>query len=143
MATKLQKMAKVARSCALAVCAYAGFAGAAGVAQGPALAMLDRLEPGMWEISPHGAQSNSAQVCIDSGRKLIQIRHARESCRRHVIEDTPKSVVVHYTCLAGGYGQTSVRFENERLVQVETQGIDNGLPFNFTAEARRSGTCGR
>lgn len=136
-------MAKVARGGALAVCAYAGFASAAGVAQGPALAMLDRLEPGMWEISPHGAQSNSAQVCIDNGRKLIQIRHARESCRRHVIEDTPKSVVVHYTCLAGGYGQTKVRFENERLAQVETQGIENGLPFNFTAEARRSGACGR
>lgn len=143
MATKIRQIANLAQICALAVCAYAGFSSTTGVAQGPALAMLDRLEPGLWEVKPHGAQSNSAQMCIDNGRKLIQIRHARETCRRLVIEDTPKSVVVQYTCPAGGYGHTEVRFENPRLVQVETQGIDNGLPFNFTAEARRTGSCNR
>ncbi|KPF90111.1 hypothetical protein IP81_16110 [Novosphingobium sp. AAP83] len=105
--------------------------------------MLDRLEAGLWEVKPHGAQSNSAQMCIDNGRKLIQIRHARETCRRFVIEDTPTSVVVQYTCPTGGYGHTELRFENQRLVQVETQGIDNGLPFNFTAEARRTASCSR
>lgn len=105
--------------------------------------MLDRLEAGSWEITLHGEQNSAAQLCIDHGRKLIQIRHARENCRRFVIEDTPKSVVVQYTCPAGGYGHTKIRFENPRLAQLETQGIDNGLPFNFTAEARRSGSCGR
>ena len=113
------------------------------MAQGPALAMLDRLESGIWEVAPHGAAGNSAQLCIDSGRKLIQIRHAKESCRRFVIEDTPSSVTVQYTCPTGGYGHTTVRFENARLAQVETQGIDNGLPFNFKAEARRTGNCNR
>lgn len=128
---------------AVAICAFAGFASAAGIAQGPALAMLDRLEPGLWEVTPHGAASNGAQLCIDSGRKLIQIRHSRETCRKFVVEDNAGTVVVQYTCPTGGYGHTKVRFENPRLVQVETQGIDNGLPFNFTAEARRTGSCSR
>lgn len=141
MATKIFQLGSATRRCAFALCAYASFAGAESVAQGPALAMLDRLESGLWEVSPHGAASNSAQLCIDSGRKLIQIRHPRENCRRFVVEDTATSVTVQYTCPAGGYGHTKVRFENSRLAQIETQGIANGLPFNFTAEARRAGAC--
>lgn len=134
-------MGILARGCAVLLCAYAGFAGVAGVAQGPALAMLDRLEGGLWEVTPQGAASESADLCVNSGRKLIQIRHFQENCRRFVVEDTPSSVTVQYTCPAGGYGHTKIRFENARLAQIETQGIDDGLPFNFTAEARRTGTC--
>lgn len=106
--------------------------------------MLDRFEPGLWEVSPpRDAAGQAAQVCIDSGRKLIQVRHARETCRRFVIEDKPSSVTVQYTCPASGYGLTHVRFENPRLAVIETQGIDNGLPFNFSAQGRRIGACGR
>lgn len=105
--------------------------------------MLDRLEPGLWAILPHGSRAASAQICVDNGRKLIQIRHARETCRRFVIEDTPTTVTVQYTCPTNGYGHTRLRFENTHLLQVETQGIENGLPFNFSAEARRVGACPR
>lgn len=124
-------------------CAFAGYAGASRATQIPALAMLDRLKPGLWEVLPHGSPRATAQVCIDNGRKLIQIRHSRENCRRFVIDDMPDTVTVQYTCPVNGYGHTKVRFENPRLVQVETQGIDNGLPFNFSAEARRIGSCGQ
>lgn len=141
MATTVLQMG--GRTCVVLLCAYAGFAGTSGGAQGPALAMLDRLEPGLWEVLPHRPANTSAQICIDSGKKLIQIRHSRENCRRFVIEDTPGAVTVQYTCPTNGYGHTKIRFENPRLVQVETQGIDNGLPFNFSAEARRIGACGR
>lgn len=134
-------MGRCARVTIAVLCAYAGFAGASGSAQGSGLAMLDRLKPGLWEILPRGATSATAQVCMDNGRKLIQIRHSRENCRRFIIEDTPGAVTVQYTCPINGYGHTKVRFENPSLVQVETQGIDKGLPFNFSAEARRIGSC--
>lgn len=132
-----------ARILGLAFCAAFGFVAAASLAQGPALAMLDRLEPGMWEVQARDGAAPSVQLCIDSGRKLIQIRHPREACQRFVIEDKPGSVTVQYSCPANGYGRTSVRFENARLAQIETQGIDGGLPFNFVAEARRIGPCMR
>lgn len=141
MATKVFPIGRCARATIAVLCAYAGFASASGNAQGPGLAMLDRLKPGLWEILPRGATRPTAQVCMDNGRKLIQIRHPRENCRRFVIEDTPGAVTVQYTCPANGYGHTKVRFENPQLAQVETQGIDNGLPFNFSAEARRVGSC--
>jgi len=124
-------------------CLVLGFAATSGEAQGPSLAMLDRFEAGLWEVTPRDGAGPAAQVCLDSGRKLIQVRHARETCRRFVIEDKPGSVTVQYTCPASGYGLTHVRFENPRLALIETQGIDNGLPFNFSAEARRIGACGR
>jgi hypothetical protein len=31
--------------------------------------------------------------------------------------------------------------ENARLAQIETQGIAQGLPFDYSAEARRVGSC--
>jgi hypothetical protein len=128
------------RGAALAVTAACGFVATSGVAQGPSLVMLDRLESGLWEVRARD-ESDTVQLCIDNGRKLIQIRHQRETCRRFVVDDTPGLVTVHYTCPANGYGHTRVRFENSRLAHLETQGIDNGLPFNFVAEARRIGAC--
>jgi len=131
------------QSIGLAACLCAGFLATAGQAQGPALGMLDRFEAGLWEVQPRDQSSAMTQLCIESGRKLIQIRHSRDSCRRFVIEDTPGAVTVQYSCPSNGYGHTRVRFENVRLAQIETQGIENGLPFNFSAEARRIGSCKR
>lgn len=130
------------RAIALSALAGAGFVASSGLAQGPALAMLDRLEPGLWEVRARD-DADTAKICVDNGRRLIQVRHRGEVCKRFVIDDTPTMVTVQYTCPAGGYGHTRIRFENARLAQLETQGIDRGLPFNFVAEARRLGACGR
>lgn len=141
MAWAVPHVGLLARSLGLGACLCVGFLATASGAQGPALGMLDRFEPGLWEVQPRDQSSTTTQLCIESGRKLIQIRHSRDSCRRFVIEDTPGAVTVQYSCPSNGYGHTRVRFENARLAQIETQGIENGLPFNFSAEARRIGSC--
>jgi len=110
-------------------------------AERPSLAMLDQLQPGQWEVRDRDLTGNRSRLCIESGRRLIQIRHMRETCRSFTVQDTSEAVTVHYTCPGNGYGQTSVRFENAQLVQLETQGIAQGLPFNFRAEVRRVGAC--
>lgn len=118
-----------------------GCATPALTAQRPSLAMLDHLQPGQWEVRDRDLAGGRSRVCIDTGRRLIQIRHMREACRSFTVEDTADAVTVHYTCPGNGYGQTSVRYESAQLVQLETQGIAQGLPFNFRAEARRVGAC--
>lgn len=128
------------RAATVIAAAATGFAATAGGAGLPALAMLDRLEPGLWQISGRD-EADTVRMCIAEGRALIQIRHRREACRRVVVEDLPGQVTVHYTCPGNGYGHTQIRFEDPRLVQLETQGLDGGLPFNFVAEARRIGPC--
>ncbi|MBF9150435.1 DUF3617 domain-containing protein [Novosphingobium jiangmenense] len=142
MSSRLISARGLVRAIGLSALAGGAFLATSGVAQGPALAMLDRLEPGLWEVRARD-EADTVQVCVDNGRKLIQVRHRGEACRRFVIEDAPTMVTVQYTCPAGGYGHTRVRFENPRLAQLETQGIDKGLPFNFIAEARRLGPCPR
>lgn len=121
--------------------ALLAFAGPTLAAQRPSLAMLDLLQPGQWEVRDRDLSGGRSRICIESGRRLIQIRHMREACRSFTVQDTADAVTVHYTCPGNGYGQTSVRFESAQLVQLETQGIAQGLPFNFRAEVRRVGTC--
>ncbi len=133
----------MSRASAGAALAIIVFQGVPLSAQRISLAMLDRLEAGQWEVRDRGPAGAPDRVCIASGRKLVQIRHMKDTCRSFVVEDAPDVVTVHYTCPGNGYGQTRIRFENSRLVQLETQGIAQGLPFQFNAEARRTGACTR
>lgn len=132
------RLTHAARAFAGLVCLIGG----AALAQGVQLAMLDRLNPGMWEIHMRDG-ARSERVCLDDGRRLIQLRHPNLACRQFVVEDGPASVTVHYTCPGQGSGRTHLRFETPRLVQIETSGFASKLPFDFAAEARRIGDCSK
>lgn len=123
----------------LAACALAG--ASAVPAQAPSLAMLDGLEKGSWQLRERGSDAVLQTVCVGDARRMIQIQHPRANCSRYIIEDTPKSVTVHYTCPGAGHGRTTIRSETNRLVQIDTQGIADGKPFSQAIEARRAGPC--
>jgi hypothetical protein len=128
---------------------YAGHAGAVAAAlafaavpleaQAPEMAMLDTLTKGSWNlrIRDNGTQ----RICVRDGRELIQLRHRQAGCSRFVVQDGADEVVVQYTCRGNGYGRTSIRREGNALVQIQSQGIEGGTPFSFSAEARYSGSC--
>ncbi len=109
--------------------------------QGPQLAMLDQLDAGRWVMRPREVGSAAQALCVPNGRRLIQLRHQDSTCDRVVVQDSPNEVTVQYTCRGKGYGRTHIRKETNRLVQIDSQGIADGLPFDFTAEARRVGDC--
>jgi hypothetical protein len=129
------------RTAGAAVAALLTLAGPA-MGAGPSLAMLDQLEAGRWEIRPREAGAQPQRICISSGQRLLQLRHPDAVCERFVVQDSPLDVVVQYTCKGRGYGRTHIRKESSRLVQIDSRGIANGLPFEFNAEARRVGDCG-
>lgn len=110
-------------------------------AQTARLAMLDSLSKGEWTIRFRDGSPNR-KICVRTGRELIQLRHGDPKCSRFVVEDGTSEVAVQYTCPGNGYGRTSIRRETGSLVQLESQGIADGLPFQFDAEARRTGNCG-
>ena len=117
-------------------------AGATAVpAQAPSLAMLDRLEKGSWQLRERGSDKVMQTLCVGDARRMIQVYHPRSGCSRYVIEDTPNSVTVHYTCPGAGHGRTTIRAETNRLVQIDTQGIAEGRPFSQAIEGRRIGGC--
>ncbi len=109
-------------------------------AQTDSLAMLGGLAKGEWTIK-HRDGSPDRKICVKTGQELIQLRHNEAGCSRFVVEDGANKVTVQYTCPGNGYGRTNIRKENGALVQIESQGIASGLPFQFAAEARRTGSC--
>lgn len=130
----------LARSAAIVAGLYAGGLLSPAVAQAPALAMLSGLDDGQWELRFRDGEP-SRRVCVRSGLELIQLQHGDSRCNRFVVEDGASAVTVQYTCRGNGYGRTSVRRESNSLVQIDSQGIAGGLPFQFSAEARRIGPC--
>lgn len=126
----------------MAVAATAGVASvpALAVAQGEGLAMLGTLTKGEWTIKQRGGAADR-KICVRSGTELIQLVHRDNGCSQFVVEDGAARVTVQYTCPGNGYGRTSIRRETPGLVQLESQGIQGGMPFQLTAEARRTGSC--
>lgn len=109
-------------------------------AQGQGLAMLGRLTKGEWTMK-HRDGSPDRKICVRSGQELIQLRHPESGCSQFIVEDAAAKVTVQYTCPKNGFGRTNIRRETGSLVQIESQGIADGLPFQFTAEARHTGPC--
>lgn len=111
------------------------------VGQPRPLAMLDTLVPGMWELRVRESGGGVERICLRDARRLIQLRHESAACERTVVQDGAGEVAVQYTCRGHGYGLTRIRRETPRLIQVDTQGVEDGLPFAFVAEGRRIGDC--
>jgi hypothetical protein len=126
-----------------ALCTLAVLSSGAGWAQVRQLSVLGRLEAGEWELRTRDDAEAPQRLCLRDGRRLIQLRHAGQKCSRMVVEDTPEQMTVQYTCPGRGYGRTQIRLESQSLVQIDSQGIAEGLPFAFAAEARRLGSCRR
>lgn len=114
--------------------------GAAAAAQSSGLDIFRGLTKGEWTVKYRDG-SQELKLCVKTGEELIQIMHQRADCSRFVVEDSPAKVTVQYTCPGDGYGRTDIRRENASLVQIESQGIASGLPFQLAAEARRTGAC--
>lgn len=104
------------------------------------LGMLDRLD-GQWELRVREPGGEVQRLCLQDGRRLIQLRHPGTVCDRLIVNDAHSDVTVQYTCPGRGYGRTHIRMETEKLVQIDTQGIAEGLPFSYTMEGRRVGEC--
>lgn len=105
------------------------------------LGMLDQLDAGRWELRLREPGGRAERLCLRDGRRLIQLRHAQYQCERFVVSDQPGDVTIQYTCPGRGYGRTHIHRETDRTVQIESQGIADGLPFNFVAEGRWIGEC--
>ncbi len=114
--------------------------GLPAAAQAPELAMFNTLEKGAWtaRVRPDGP---TLRLCVRTGREFIQLRHRQLNCDRFVVEDQANEVTVQYTCRGHGYGRTSIRREDARLVQLRSQGTEDGKPFSIEAEARYTGAC--
>ncbi|MEO1167397.1 MAG: hypothetical protein AAFW97_01670 [Pseudomonadota bacterium] len=110
-----------------------------GAAQAPAA--ISGLQSGSWELRDLGRSGARLRICVRNPARLLQIRHAGQSCPRRVLSEDGRSVTVRYECSGSGWGQTEISVETPRLARIDTQGIANGSPFHNVYEARRIGDC--
>ena len=116
--------------------------GAGPAARGaPPAKALQALKPGQWEVRERGEDAHTRRLCISDLRLLLQLRHGPRLCRAFTVDDGAKALSITYDCAAAGNGRTDLRVETDRLVQIRSQGVANGAPFAFDAEARRLGPC--
>lgn len=100
------------------------------------------MQPGLWRIRQLDVPAAPPRdICIANPQTLMQIEHRTVPCARLVIANEAKSATVHYTCPSGGFGRTTMKVENPRLVRLDTQGIAGNAPFAYEVEARRIGSC--
>ena len=121
--------------------ALLGFAAMPAPAQAPELAMLDKVQLGMWTLKERGRAEEMDRICVRNAQDLLQIQHRGKTCNRFVIEDKPGQVTVSYSCPGQGNGRTTIKLENRQLLQINSQGIDKNSPFAFAVEGRYAGQC--
>ena len=102
---------------------------------------LSGLERGEWELKERGNETLARRLCIGDPGQLLQPLHAGRQCKRYVLENTARRAAVTYDCAQAGQGRTQVRVETARLVQIDSQGVSGGAPFDIAMEGRRVGAC--
>lgn len=118
------------------------------LAGAPALALasehlpgLSRLELGRWQITLSDPKKAPRSICLRDPVMLVQVEHGPAQCTRQVLAAGASGATVQYRCTGRGYGHTRVIVETPRIARVESQGIVDGRPFSWRAEARRVGAC--
>jgi hypothetical protein len=122
-----------------------GLGGGVLVALGGATqpATLAEVKAGMWELSGLPGASAPARVCIAEVDQLTRYEHRAQHCTSKAISDNGRSTVIEYSCGSAGFGRTKIDMVTPRNLKINTQGISDSLPFNYTLSARRVGDCAK
>lgn len=121
--------------------ALAASAGFAQPARAPDLAVFRTVEPGLWLFRERASRAAPRRVCVGDPLAVMQLRHPGIVCSRYLIENEAGRAAVHYTCPGAGYGRSELRAETPKLVQLHTQGLAGGAPFDMNLEGRHAGPC--
>jgi hypothetical protein len=106
----------------------------------PDLPALPQLERGRWQLK-QGPDGTARSLCVAAAADFVQLEHPGIDCGQEVLASRPGAATIQYTCPGHGFGHTSIRVETPRLARIDTQGLIDGRPFSYRAEARRVGAC--
>ena len=117
-------------------------AGAAAFALGAAQlpSGLAQVQPGLWEISGVPGTSAPVRQCVADIALLARFEHRARYCNLRTVRDAG-TTEVDYSCGPAGFGHSQVTLLTPRSLRIATQGISDGLPFNYVLQARRVDGC--
>ncbi len=105
----------------------------------PDLEAFSKLERGRWQLRDSAGEPRS--ICLGDPTALVQLEHGGASCEQEIVQSDKGGATVQYSCPGRGFGHTSIRVETPRLARIDTQGLADGRPFSYRAEARKVGSC--
>ena len=103
--------------------------------------VLAPIEGGLWEVTQLGSEAKPRRLCLRDVSVLAQYEHMGRECTRITVNEGGKKALMRYTCTAGGFGTSEFEVVTPRSINIKTQGIKDGYPFNRTLLARRAGAC--
>jgi hypothetical protein len=119
--------------------AIGGAALAVGAAQPPTA--LAQAQAGLWEISGVPGAAAPVRQCLADLALLARFEHRAKSCSANTVREAGTSSVIDYNCGAAGFGHSEVNVITPRSLRIATQGISDGLPFNYVLQAHRIADC--
>ena len=114
-------------------------AGPLFAASGGSLGALAKIERGQWSI--RGADGAERALCLKDPAALLRLEHGGANCSSEVLGSDPDGGTVRLDCPGRGYAHTSIRVETARSAKIDSQGLIDGRPFAYRAEARKTGAC--
>lgn len=102
---------------------------------------LSQTQAGVWEISGAPGTRSPIRQCVGEVAALARFEHRSNICTAKVLKDAPSSTIISYSCGAAGFGQSEIDVITPRSLRISTQGISDGLPFNYVLQARRVDDC--
>jgi hypothetical protein len=98
-------------------------------------------QPGIWEISGAPGAKAPLRQCIADVAALARFEHRAKACNARIIRDDGSSTAIQYSCGGAGFGNSEIEVITPRSLRISTQGISDGLPFNYVLQARRIDDC--
>ena len=105
------------------------------------LPTLAQTQPGLWEVSGAPGAKAPVRMCVADVPALARFEHRGKSCSAKVLKQAGSLTAFEYSSGAAGFGQSTVEALTPRSLRIRTQGISDGLPFNYLLQARRMGDC--
>jgi len=105
------------------------------------LPTLAETQPGLWEITGAPGARAPIRQCVGFVPMLARFEHRSKSCTAKVLKSAGSLTSVEYNCGAAGFGHSELEVITPRSLRISTQGISDGLPFNYVLQARRVGEC--
>jgi len=136
-------MLNVAEMTRIRPLALIGAAGALALIAAAQPSALSQTQPGLWEISGAPGTSSPVRQCVADVAALARFEHRAKNCTAKVLKDGNGSVAIDYSCGGAGFGHSQIDVITPRSLRISTQGISDGLPFNYVLQARRVDDCPR
>lgn len=102
---------------------------------------LAQAQPGLWEISGVPGARAPVRQCVTDVAALARFEHRSKACTSRVLRDGASATQIDYSCGGAGFGHSEISVITPRSLRIATQGISDGLPFNYVLQARRIDDC--